>query len=57
MSRTIKGKRGAGYEYWSRRPHNKTGGLPGKLTKKKTKKTERQANKKETNDASFRSSD
>ena len=45
MSRTIKGKRGAGYEYWSRRPHNKTGGLPGKLTKKKT------------NDASFRSSD
>jgi hypothetical protein len=46
MSRTVKNKKGPGYEYWSRRPHNKSGGLPGKVTKKKTKRTERQTGKK-----------
>lgn len=46
MSRTFKGKKGVGYEYWSRRPCNKNGGNPGKYTKKRTHKLERIENKK-----------
>jgi len=45
MSRSNKGKKGPGYEYWSRRPGNKTGGIPGKETKK-THRLERLESKK-----------
>lgn len=48
MSRTKKGSKGPGYEYWSRRPGNANGGIPGKLTKRRTHKAERQARKKES---------
>lgn len=44
MSRSHQGKKGSGHEYWSRRPHNP--GVPGKITKKRTTKTERQLDKK-----------
>lgn len=40
MSRTIRGNKGAGYEYWGKRPTN--GHLPpGKLSKRLTHKAER----------------
>jgi len=39
MSDTIKGKKGAGFEYWSRRPC--CGMTPGKFTKRRTHKLER----------------
>lgn len=49
MSRTTKGSKGPGYEYWSARPFNKGGGLPsprgGKYHKKRTHKAERQQQK------------
>ena len=45
MSRTVKGKKGPGYEYWSRRPFNKCGGTPGKVTKHRTHKAERRDGK------------
>lgn len=45
MSRTNKGGKGFGYEYWSRRPFNKHGGLIGSFTKKRTHKAERQIGK------------
>lgn len=49
MSRTRKGSKGHGHEYWSRRPHsNSCGCLPGKLSKKLTHKAERQESKRET---------
>jgi hypothetical protein len=41
MSRTVKRKKAPGYEYWSRRPFNKHGGVPGSFTKRKTHKAER----------------
>lgn len=41
MSRTKKGKKGPGHEYWSKRPGNKGGGIPGKEIKKRTHKLER----------------
>ena len=41
MSRTIKGSKAPGFEYWSRRPHNKFGGAVGPYGKKRTHKTER----------------
>lgn len=45
MSRTIKGSKGSGHEYWSRRPFNRHGGQispnGGKHTKKRTHKAER----------------
>lgn len=45
MSRSYRGEKAAGYEYWSRRPGNKGGGAispnGGKHTKKRTHKTER----------------
>ena len=45
MSRSIKGAKSQGYEYWTKRPCNGIGGIPGKHTKKLTHKIERQNNK------------
>ncbi len=48
MSRTKKGSKGAGYEYWSARPGNKGGGNGlGKDAKKLTHKRERAQQKDE----------
>lgn len=51
MSRTKKGAKGPGYEYWAARPFNSGGGLTsphgGKHTKKRTHKAERQQHKKD----------
>lgn len=42
MSRTRKGKKGPGSEYWGKRPlSNKHGASPGKATKKLTHRLER----------------
>lgn len=50
MSRTKKGAKGSGYEYWTARPGNESGGYPlGKETKKRTHKAERKENRKEAN--------
>jgi hypothetical protein len=46
MSRTRKGSKGPGFEYWSARPGNRGGGL-GKSFKKATHRVERQQNKQE----------
>lgn len=47
MSRTKKGKRPIGYEYWSKRPiSNKHGAVPGKETKRQTHRAERRQAKK-----------
>jgi hypothetical protein len=47
VSRSIKGKKGIGYEYWSKRPlSNKHGAVPGKETKVTTHKLERRVEKK-----------
>lgn len=46
MSRTVKGKKGPGYEYWSRRPN--CNGAVGKEAKQIIHSIERQNNKKET---------
>lgn len=46
MSRTIRGSKPRGYDYWSARPFNKAGGCVGKFTKKRTVKAERQQGKK-----------
>lgn len=48
MSRSRKGSKGPGYEYWTARPGNKQGGIPGKHTKKQTHKAERRLAKPET---------
>lgn len=45
MSRTMKGSKGPGYEYWSARPGNRHGAYPGKSSKKLTHKAERRAGK------------
>ena len=45
MSRTKKGAKGPGYEYWSKRPC--AGDSPGRITKKITHKKERMSNKQE----------
>lgn len=42
MSRTKKGKKAPGYEYWTARPGNRHGGTPGPAKKKHTHRTERQ---------------
>jgi hypothetical protein len=48
MSRTNKGKRHTGYEYWSKRPiSNKSGAVPGKETKRRTHRAERRQAKKQ----------
>lgn len=41
MSRTIKGSKGSGYEYWSRRPCKSKFPEPGPFNKKLTHKAER----------------
>jgi len=47
MSRTKKTGKGSGYEYWGKRPGTKkTGGTPGKFTKKLTHRLERAEAKK-----------
>lgn len=43
MSRTKKGAKGAGYEYWSKRPNSVS--PPGRKSKKITHKKERAQNK------------
>jgi hypothetical protein len=54
MSRTNKGKKAPGYEYWSRRPGSCKGGLsPGKVSKKRTHKTERQECRQATLDKEY----
>ena len=45
MSRTIKGSKGPGYEYWGRRPF--CGWKPGKVAKRLTHQLERQIAKRE----------
>lgn len=45
MSKTIRGEKGAGYEYWKSRLH-RHGEIPSKLTKKRTHRKERKQNKK-----------
>ena len=45
MSRTKKGKKSPGYEYWTARPGNTGGGIPGKSTKKRTHRLERKQKK------------
>lgn len=39
MSKTIRGQKGSGYEYWSKRPGKD--GPPGKDTKRRTHRAER----------------
>jgi hypothetical protein len=41
MSRTHKASKSPGYEYWSRRPFNKCGGIVGPFGKHRTHKAER----------------
>lgn len=41
MSRTSKGRKAPGSEYWSRRPFNKHGGTLGRFHKRRTHKAER----------------
>lgn len=45
MSRTIRGSKAVGYDYWSARPLNRGGGFVGKFTKTKTCRIERRNNK------------
>ena len=47
MSRTIKGSKDLGFEYWGKRKFNKNGNLygPGRKTKKTTLRAERAASK------------
>ena len=53
MSRTIRGSKSPGYEYWSARPGNRYGGHVSKFTKKQTHKAERQNNKKLTEEDDY----
>ena len=43
MSRTVKGSKAPGYEFWSRRPGNKHGGEIGAYAKRMTHGAERRA--------------
>lgn len=48
MSRTKKGKRPVGYEYWSKRPVSRNcGASPGRVSKTRTHRLERLEAKKE----------
>lgn len=47
MSRTRKGSKGPGFEYWSRRPTKFHYADPGKETKRNTHRLERQEGKRE----------
>ena len=49
MSRTQKGGKGPGFEYWKSRLH-KLGEIPGKLTKKLTHRKERREGKRKIAD-------
>lgn len=49
MSRTIKGSKGCGYDYWSKRPYSGNG--HGKQIKKFTHRAERVIKKEETQEA------
>jgi hypothetical protein len=51
MSRTAKGKKGPGYEYWSRRPSKMKFPPPGRATKTITHRLERADAKRKLNDA------
>ena len=46
MSRTNKGSKPTGYEYWSARPLNRGGGCVGVFTKTLTSRIERRDSKK-----------
>ena len=48
MSRTKKGKKSPGDEYWTNRPGNIGGGSPGPATKKRTHRIERRQGRKRT---------
>lgn len=48
MSRTKKGSKGPGHEYWTARPGNKQGGRPGRATKRRTHRAERRLGKPDT---------
>lgn len=50
MSRSQRGEKPVGHEYWGRRPKNKNGQAPGAEVKKRTHKTERRQAKKELSD-------
>lgn len=50
MSRTGRGSKSPGYEYWSSRPGNKRGGLVGPEAKKRTHGVERRDGKRTTLD-------
>lgn len=41
MSRTKKGSKAPGYEYWTNRPGNRGGAIPGKTSKRVTNRAER----------------
>jgi hypothetical protein len=47
VSRSKKSGKGAGFEYWSARPFNRAGGIPGAVTKRRTHRAERQQAKQE----------
>ena len=52
MSRTKKGKKGPGYEYWGRRPISaEHGAIPGRFTKTRTHKMERAKARRQTKKA------
>lgn len=42
MSRTKKGRKAPGHEYWTARPFNRCGQTPGPFAKHRTHKAERQ---------------
>lgn len=48
MSRTHKGSKPVGYDFWSARPFNRGGGGSGAYAKKRTHKAERTLGKRET---------
>ena len=50
MSRTKKGKKSPGHEYWTPRPMNYSGGAVGKKTKVMTHRIERRTRKKLSDD-------
>lgn len=45
MSRTIRGEKGPGYDYWNRRPTKGMWTFPGKFTKRWTHRKERRLGK------------
>lgn len=45
MSRTTRGGKSPGYEFWTKRPGNRYGASPGSFTKKTTHRAERQQGK------------